>query len=72
MSKKFSTTIEEAENGSFSAYVPDLPGCVACGETEGEARALIAETVGLHVAPLRRHGEPVPPATSTAGLVSAA
>lgn len=64
--------IERATDGSFSAFVPDLPGCVGCGDTEDEARGLIAEAVRLHIESLRAHGEPVPPATSKAYSVRAA
>jgi len=64
--------IEPAEDGSFSAHVPDLPSCVACGDTVDEVERLIAEAVGLHVDSLRRQGEPVPPATSRATTVRAA
>ena len=56
--------VERAENGSFSAYVPDLPGCVACGDTPDEARRSIEEAVALHVESLREHGEPVPEAAA--------
>ena len=45
---------------SFGAYVPDLPGCVAVGETHGEAMELIREAVELHIESLRENGEPVP------------
>ena len=64
--------IERAGDGSYSAYLPDLPGCVACGHTEGEARRLIEEAVVLHIDSLRWHGEPVPPPTSSAHVVHAA
>ena len=64
--------IEQAADGSYSAYLPDLLGCVACGETAEEARRLIGEAVVLHVTSLRRHGEPVPPPRSTATIVRAA
>jgi len=64
--------IEKAADGSFSAYVPDLPGCVACGDTADEARQLIAEAVVLHIESLRQHGEPVPPPATTTGIVHAA
>ncbi len=64
--------IEKAEDGSFSAYVPDLPGCVACGDTLEEARALIREAVPLHVRSLRDHNEPVPPPSTTVDRVIAA
>lgn len=64
--------IEKADDGSYSAYVPDLPGCVSCGDTLDEVRALIAEAVKLHVESLRDHGEPVPPPAATTDVVHAA
>jgi predicted RNase H-like HicB family nuclease len=64
--------IEKAHDGSFSAYVPDLPGCVACGDTQSEARASISEAVALHIESLREHAEPVPAPTSIADVVHAA
>lgn len=51
--------IEEGES-SVGAYVPDLPGCVAVGETRDEAMELIREAVELHIESLRENGEPVP------------
>ena len=63
---EYAVVIEQAQDGSYSAYVPDLPGCVACGDTLKEVRKLIREAVKLHVASLREHGEPVPkPAAKT-------
>jgi predicted RNase H-like HicB family nuclease len=53
--------IEKANDGSFSAYVPDLPGCVSCGDTEDEVRQLIQEAVALHLEAVREQGEPIPP-----------
>jgi predicted RNase H-like HicB family nuclease len=64
--------LEPAPDGSYSAYVPDLPGCVACGDTAEEARTLIAEAVTLHVESLRSHGEPAPPPATLTHLVHAA
>ena len=52
--------LEEGET-SFGAYVPDLPGCVAVGETREEAMELIREAIEFHVESLRENGEPVPP-----------
>lgn len=63
--------IEKANDGSYSAYVPDLPGCVSCGDTLDEVRGLIAEAVKLHVGSLRDHGEPVPPPAVTTHVVHA-
>lgn len=54
---------------SYGAHVPDLPGCVAVGETEEEARTLIREAVELHLDSLREHGEPVPPPSSRAEVI---
>ncbi len=52
--------IIEGGGDSFSAYVPDLPGCVATGASLEEVEARIREAVGLHVESLRAHGDPVP------------
>lgn len=49
---------------SYGAYVPDLPGCVAVGETADEVRELIRDALVMHLAELRRQGLPVPPPTS--------
>jgi predicted RNase H-like HicB family nuclease len=65
-------TIEEAADGSFSAYVPDLPGCTSCGDTLDELRDNVKEARGLYIDSLRRHNEPVPPPTSLAETVEAA
>ena len=64
--------IEKADDGSYSAYVPDLPGCVSCGETLDEVRKLIEQAVNLHIDSLRSHGELVPPPTATTHIVPAA
>jgi len=63
--------IEKAADGSYSAYVPDLPGCVACGDSPAEARQLIEEAVQLHIESLRQHGEAVPVLTTIADVVHA-
>lgn len=51
----------EGEGDSYSAYAPDLPGCVAAGDTPDEVRQLMHEAIPLHIGSLRSHGEPVPP-----------
>ncbi len=53
--------IVEQGDTSFGAYVPDLPGCVAVGETRDEAMDLIREAIEMHIESLRENGEPVPP-----------
>jgi predicted RNase H-like HicB family nuclease len=57
---KYVVILEEGET-SFGAYVPDLPGCVAVGETRDEAMELIREAIELHVESLRENGEPFLP-----------
>ncbi len=54
---------------SYGAYVPDLPGCVAVGDTEEEVLALIQEAIELHVGDLRSSGQPVPTPSSTGRVV---
>jgi predicted RNase H-like HicB family nuclease len=49
---------------SYGAYVPDLPGCVAVGETAEEVRALIHEAIVLHLENLREEGKPIPQPSS--------
>jgi predicted RNase H-like HicB family nuclease len=56
---QYAVVIEKAE-GNYSAYVPDLPGCVATGDTLEEVQASIREAVELHLDGLREDGEPVP------------
>jgi predicted RNase H-like HicB family nuclease len=52
--------VVEKGKTSYGAYVPDLPGCVAAGETRREVLKLIREAVELHIDALRAQGEPVP------------
>jgi predicted RNase H-like HicB family nuclease len=51
--------IEKAE-GNYSAYVPDLPGCVATGATVAETEAEIREAVAFHLEGLREDGLAIP------------
>ena len=65
----YAVIIEGGED-SFSAYVPDLPGCVASGKSLEEVDRLIREAIRLHIDSLRAHGEPVPePSTAAVRLV---
>ena len=56
---------------SWGAWVPDLPGCVATGDTRAEVEQLIREAIDAHIESLREHGEPVPEPFLTAGMVEA-
>jgi predicted RNase H-like HicB family nuclease len=67
----YTVILEPADDGSFSVYVPDLPGCVSSGDTPDEAIALIREAIRGHIAVLTDLGRPVPPARSVAQVVAA-
>jgi predicted RNase H-like HicB family nuclease len=60
---RFAIVIEKSSTG-FGAYVPDLPGCVAVGETEAEVRDLIRDAIAFHLENLREDDAPVPEPTS--------
>ncbi len=60
--------IEEGEN-SFGAYVPDLPGCVAVGESEGEVKQLIQEAIEFHLEDLAETGAEIPKPSSKSEYV---
>lgn len=55
---------------SFGAYVPDLPGCIAVGETRQEVETLIREAIAFHIEGLREEGQPLPEPSSTSQVVS--
>ena len=65
--------IVEKGPSSFGAYVPDLPGCVAVGESKEEALALIHEAIAFHIEGLKEDGLPVPaPASCSESIEIAA
>jgi predicted RNase H-like HicB family nuclease len=57
---------------SYSAYVPDLPGCVAAAETLEETRRLIQEAVEFHLETMRADGDPIPEPSTISEYVEAA
>jgi predicted RNase H-like HicB family nuclease len=68
---KYLVIIEEG-SGSFGAYVPDLPGCVAAAESREEVKQLIQEAVTLHLDDMRRTGQAIPRPSSLPEFVEAA
>ncbi len=64
MLMKYAVIVEEGES-SFGAYVPDLPGCVAVGDTREEVLELIQEAIEFHIEGLREDGQPVPEPSSS-------
>lgn len=65
---RYAVVVEKAQE-NFSAYVPDLPGCVAAAESREEVLDLIREAIDFHIAGMRQAGEPVPQPTSIAEYV---
>lgn len=68
---RYAIVIEKAE-GNFSAYVPDLPGCVATGATIEEVESQIREAIEFHIDGLREDGAPIPPPDSRVDYVEIA
>ncbi len=67
---RYGVVIERAD-GNYSAYVPDLPGCVATGATREEVEGNIREAIRFHIDGLRADGLPVPEPTSLCDYVDA-
>jgi predicted RNase H-like HicB family nuclease len=68
---KYAVIIEEGKS-SFGAYVPDLPGCVAVGETREEVLQLIQEAIEFHLEGMKEEGQAIPAPVSTSELVEVA
>ena len=66
---RFLVVIEKA-NGNYSAYSPDLPGCVATGKTRQDAERNMREALLMHVEGLIEDGEPVPEPDSFAEYIA--
>jgi len=65
---RYMVVIERGEK-SWGAHVPDLPGCVAVGETRDEVLQLVREAIDFHIEGLRQDGLPVPPPSSESEFV---
>ncbi len=68
---KYAIVIEKA-NSNYSAYVPDLPGCVATGATTEEAEKEIRETIEFHIEGMKEDGEAIPVPSSSVEYVEVA
>lgn len=68
---KYMVVVERGPT-SFGAYVPDLPGCVAAGESREEVLELIRGAIELHLEGLRDQGEQPPPPSSSSETVDVA
>lgn len=65
---RYAVVIEKAD-GNYSAYVPDLPGCVATGATIAEAQREIREAIAFHIEGLKSDDLPIPPPSSVCEYV---
>jgi predicted RNase H-like HicB family nuclease len=68
---RYAIVIEKAEN-NYAAYVPDLPGCVATGQTVEETEQQIREAIDLHLRGMREDGLPIPEPSSSVDYVEIA
>lgn len=65
---RYLVVVEEGST-SFGAYVPDLPGCVAAGETREEVLTLIREAIEFHLEGMKEDGQLIPRPSSSSELV---
>jgi len=68
---RYAVVIERA-GANFSAYVPDLPGCVASGSTPAETEAAIRDAIQFHLDGLREDGLPIPSPSSRVEYIEVA
>ena len=68
---RYAIVIEKAE-GNYSAYVPDLPGCVATGATVAEVESSLREAIAFHLDGMREDGLPIPTPASLVAYVDVA
>ncbi|MBU0751719.1 MAG: type II toxin-antitoxin system HicB family antitoxin [Gammaproteobacteria bacterium] len=68
---RYAVVIERAA-GNFSAYVPDLPGCIATGKTFGDTEVEIRAAIAFHLDGLREDGLPIPAPSSQVEYVEVA
>lgn len=66
---RFLVVIEKAKR-NYSAYSPDLPGCVATGKSRDEAEKNMLDAIELHLKGLREDGDPIPNSCSFAEFVA--
>lgn len=68
---RYAIIVEKTEN-NYSAYVPDLPGCIATGQTIEETENEIRAAIVFHIEGLREDGSAIPPPTSIVEYLEAA
>ncbi len=68
MQNRYLVVIENA-GANYSAYSPDLPGCVTSGATPEEVRRNMSEAIEFHLEGLRQDGQPIPPPSSSSEVI---
>lgn len=58
--RTYDVVLEPQAEGGYTAYVPDLPGCISEGATKEKALAMIKEAIEVYLESLHAHGDPVP------------
>lgn len=67
--KRYVIVIEQADDGGYGAWAPDLPGCVALGDTVEETEREMRGAIAFHIEGMRLHGEDVPPPSAVAAAL---
>ncbi|MEO5596382.1 MAG: type II toxin-antitoxin system HicB family antitoxin [Lysobacteraceae bacterium] len=71
MTMRYLVVVEKGPT-SYGAYVPDLPGCIAVGETREEALGSIHEAIEFHLEGLKEDGQPIPTPSSSSEVIEIA
>ena len=69
---KYAIVIEYVRASNYSAYAPDLPGCIATADTIDEIKQLMKEGIELHLKGMREDGDPIPEPTTLVDYVETA
>lgn len=69
---KYAIVIEYLDGYNYSAYVPDLPGCAATGDTLEEVQRNIGEAIAFHLDGMRQDGDPIPQPSTHVGYAEVA
>lgn len=69
--QRYLILIEPTDTG-YSAYSPDVPGCVATAPSRSEIEQVMSDAIGFHLEGLRATGQPVPPPHTSASYVEVA
>jgi len=62
--------VYERAGDNYSAYAPDLPGCIACGDTLAETEALMKEAIEAYIEVMQEEGLPLPEASTTVRMLA--